>query len=147
MVDALLESWRVLQPDGLMVDLRPYHSNPALEIMATGGCLADDIFVPGHIDDSGGTPDDVASDEAIDEVVRQGYFIPMTQDSFKFANYWDTLDDLLAYADEKWRDFACIPPFVVEAARLCIASVGPHYRVRTRRNVHIAIYRKQKINP
>jgi hypothetical protein len=138
MVDALLESWRVLVADGIMIDLRPYHTKPALEIIT-----ADGAFVPGYIDDSGGVADDIASDNAIAEVIRQGRFVRVLQDSFKFANYWDTLGGLLEYADDRWRSFACVPPFVVEAARLCIASAGSHYQVRIRRTLHIAVYRKQ----
>ncbi|MFN2143437.1 MAG: hypothetical protein ACK2U5_23355 [Candidatus Promineifilaceae bacterium] len=138
MVDALLESWRVLVADGIMIDLRPYHTNPALEIITANG-----TFVPGYIDDSGSVADDIASDNAIAEMVRQGRFARVSHDSFRFANYWDTLDGLLAYADERWRDFACIPPFVVEAARLCVASAGSHYQVRVPRAIHIAVYKKQ----
>jgi hypothetical protein len=138
MVDALLESWRVLVADGIMIDLRPYHTKPALEIIT-----AEDTFVPGYIDDSGGVADDIASDNAIAEVVRQGRFVRVLQDSFKFANYWDTLDGLLEYADDRWRGFACVPPFVVEAARLCIASAPSNYQVRIRRTMHIAVYKKQ----
>ena len=138
MVHALQECWRVLEPEGLLIDLRPFHSNPELEVIT-----ADRIFVPGHVDDRGGAPDDIAADEAIAEVVRRGLFTLTKQDLFKYADYWDTLEGLLEHADERWRDFACIPPFVVEGARRCIASSGPHYQIRVRRKVHIAVYRKQ----
>ena len=69
MVHALLECWRVLETDGILIDLRPFHSNPALEVITVEG-----IFVPGNVDDSGGAPDDIAADEAIAEMVRRGYF-------------------------------------------------------------------------
>lgn len=137
MVHALLECWRVLKPDGLLIDLRPFHSNPPLEIRT-----ADEIFVPGHVDDSGGAPDDIAADEAIAEVVRHGQFLRTMQDTFNLADYWDTLDGLLEHAEESWRDFACVPPFVVAAARRCVASAGPYYKVRVRRVIHITTYQK-----
>ena len=129
----------MLQPDGALIDSRRFHSRPAVEVLT-----ADEIFVPGQVDDSGGVADDIASDEAIAEVLRRGNFTLQMQDSFKFANYWNTLDGLLEYADERWRDFACIPPFVVEGARRCIAGSGNRYRIRIRRGMHIAVYRKQQ---
>jgi len=138
MVHALLECWRVLEPDGILIDLRPFHSNPALEVIT-----ADGIFVPGNVDDSGGAPDDIAADEAIAEMVRRGYFTLTMQDSFKFADYWDTLDGLLEHADERWRDHACIPPFVAEAARRCVAEAGSQYQIRVSREMHIAVYQKR----
>jgi hypothetical protein len=138
MVHALLECWRVLETDGILIDLRPFHSNPALEVIT-----ADEVFVPGHIDDSGGAADDIAADEAMTEVVGRGQFTLIMQDSFKFADYWDTLEGLLEHADERWRDHACIPPFVVEAARRCVAVAGSQYQIRVSREMHIAVYRKQ----
>ena len=140
MVHALLECWRVLEPEGVLIDLRPFHSKPALEIIT-----ADGIFVPGHVDDSGCVADDIASSEAIAAMVRQGYFALQKQDSFQFANYWDTLDGLLEHADEKWRDFACIPPSVVAGAWRCIAGANGRYRVRTYREMHIAVYQTQAL--
>lgn len=138
MVHALLECWRVLKTDGILIDLRPFHSQPALEVIT-----ADGVFVPGHVDDSGGAADDIAADEAIAEVLHRGYFTLKKQDSFKFADYWNTLEGLLEHADERWRDHACIPPFVAEAARRCVAEAGSQYQIRVSREMHIAVYQKR----
>ena len=97
MVHPLLECWRVLEADGLLIDLRPPHSDPALEVIT-----ADGTFVPGYVDHSEEEADDIAADEAIVEVLNRGYFILQTQDSFIFSTYWETLDGLLEYADERW---------------------------------------------
>ena len=138
MVDALLECWRVLEPGGTLIDLRPFHSQPAIEIITTDG-----TFIPGRIDDSGGAPDDIAADEAMAEVVRRGLFTLSKRDSFEFATYWDTLDGLLEYAEERWRGDACIPPFVEASARRCVAGINEPYKIRRRREIHIAVYEKQ----
>lgn len=138
MVDALRECRRVLESGGKLIDLRPFHSQPAVEIMTTEG-----IFVPGRVDDSGAVGDDIAADKAMAEAVRGGLFTLSKRTSFRFANYWETLDGLLAYAEEEWRDIACIPPFVAAGARRCVAGTADPYKIRIRRKVHIAVYEKQ----
>lgn len=121
---------------GLLVDLRPVHSNPALEILTAAG-----VTVAGHIDDAGGAPDDHAADRAIAAVVDRGCFTLTEQDAFEFANYWDTLAGVVQYADERWRDFATIPAPVVKRAQREIARARQPYRIRIRRRIHIAVYR------
>ena len=139
MVHALLECWRVLGREGTLIDLRPVQSNPPIELMTAGS-----HFVPGHVMDEAGAIDDRAADEAMGEVVRRGYFAPQIQDAFKFAIYWDTLEDLLAYADRKWRDKKRMPPEVLERARRHISGIDGRYRICIRSTVHIAVYRKQE---
>ena len=138
MVHALLESWRVLALEGKLIDLRPVHSNPAVEVITAGS-----HFVPGHLDDEADAAEDMAADEAMVEVVRRGYFAPQMQDTFKFAVYWDTLEDLLEYADRKWRD-TMLPADVREQARRHIAGIDGRYRICIRDTMHIAVYRKQE---
>ena len=79
MVHALLECWRVLGREGKLIDLRPVHSYPPIEVMSAGS-----HFVPGHVADEAGAADDMAADEAMVEVVRRGYFAPQMHDTFKF---------------------------------------------------------------
>ena len=137
MVDALGECRRVLEGGGSLIDLRPFHSRPAIESITAEG-----IFVPGRVDDSGSVPDDIAAEEAITEAVSRGLFTLNKKESFEFANYWDTLDGLLEHADEKWREYSCIPPFVIAGARRCVAGTDDPYKIRIRREVHIAVYKK-----
>ena len=139
MVHALLECWRVLGREGKLIDLRPVHSNPPIELITAGS-----RFVPGHVMDEAGAADDMAADEAMDEVVRRGFFIPQMYETFKFAVYWDTLEGLLAYADRKWRDTKRLPPEVLERARRHIAGTSGRYRLCIRSTMHIAVYRKQE---
>ena len=138
MVHALLECWRVLGQEGKLIDLRPVQSNPPIEVITAGS-----HFVPGHIVDEEEAADDMAADEAMSEVVRRGYFAPQMQDSFKFAVYWDTLEELLAYADRKWRTTK-LPPEVLERLRRYVAGIDGRYRICIRSTMHIAVYRKQE---
>ncbi len=125
-------------PGGSLIDLRPFHSNPPIEVLA-----ANDSFVAGHVNDEGGAPDDVAADGAIDETLRRGFFTLEKEDPFMFAFYWDTLESLLDYASEKWRDFAYVPSPVIDRAQRYIKGINPPYQVRIRRPIHLAIYEKQ----
>jgi hypothetical protein len=138
MVDALLECWRVLEPGGTLIDLRPFHSNPAVEIIT-----ANEILQPGNINDEGGAADDEAADEALAETVRRGAFALEMQDSFQFANYWDTLQEMLDYAAEKWRDFSIIPAETIEKSWRFIADSDGPYQMRVRRKINMAVYRKR----
>ncbi len=60
MVHALQEAWRVLLPNGIMIDLRPRSDNMPLEILHKDG-----IDSAGLVDMSPGLADDQAADEAI----------------------------------------------------------------------------------
>ena len=84
----------MLEPDGILVDLRPIHSNPALEIL-----VGEEQYMPGHLLDEDGEPDDIASHEAVAEVVRRGYFALEKKENFKYADYWESLDEMLDYYD------------------------------------------------
>ena len=79
------------------------------------------------------------------EAVRRDYFSQVGQTTFTYADYWDTLDELLAYAAARWADFACISPFVEQAARRCIAAAPGSCRIRVRRAMHLAVYRRQPV--
>jgi hypothetical protein len=137
MVHALQECRRVLKGGGSLIDLRPFYSQPAIEIITTDG-----IYVPGHVDDTGGATADITADEAITEVIRSGLFTLRKRASFNISDFWDTLDGLLEHAEEKWGENACIPPFVVAAARRCTVEKEGPYKIRIGKEMHIAVYTK-----
>ena len=139
MVHALLECWRVLGREGKLIDLRPLHSNPPLEVITIAS-----RFVPGHMVDRTGAVDDIAADEAMDEVVSRGFFAPQMRDAFKFSLYWDTLEEMLAYGEIKWRDTQRFPPEVLERAQEHIAGSDGRYLICIPNTIHIAVYRKME---
>ncbi len=139
MVDALLECWRVLGREGILVDLRPLHADRPVELLTAGAC-----FVPGHVVDISGEADDAACVKALDHVVRSGYFAPRWQDTFEFAIYWDTLAGFAAFAAEKWLEKRRLAPQVIERARSHVARMAGPYRMRIPYTMHIATYSKQE---
>lgn len=137
MVHALKELWRVLVPQGSMIDLRPLAQNPPVEIV-----VGEQIFLAGRADVSSAMPDDVASDESLDEVVGEGRFIREHEELFDYAIYWDTLDEMLAYAEWSWIRVSLPEAMLTETRRL-LASSGEGTRLRVRRRMVISQYRKQ----
>lgn len=139
MVHALLECWRVLSREGNLIDLRPLHAKPEIEVIAAAS-----RFVSGHLVDEAGVADDMAAGEAMNEVVRRGQFALQMSDAFKFTSYWDTLEGMLAYNERKWRDTERLPAEVLDRTRKYIAGTGGRYRVCIHNTMHLALYRKQE---
>ncbi len=136
MVHALKEIWRVLTPQGCLVDLRPLHSNPLLEIVSQG-----DVAVAGQIDETEGIPNDTAANKALAQVVQEKWFTQEQVAAFNFASYWDTPDELKAYAAERWRN-SHIPAEALTKARGLMAERGEAAKVRVLFKMLIARYRK-----
>jgi hypothetical protein len=139
MVDALLESWRVLQRQGVLVDLRPVHRDRAVEVLS-----ADGRFTAGYVVDLTGAADDVACAEAIDHVLHSKHFAPKTQDAFDFAVYWDDLPAFAAFAEEKWVSKRRLDPQALQRAEAHIAQICGPYRLRMRYRMHLAVYCKEE---
>jgi hypothetical protein len=139
MVHALLESWRILRWEGALIDLRPLHSDRAVELLVDNA-----RFVPGMVRDITDGADDIACAKAIDHVVDNGHFILQGEDSFEFNVYWDNLADFSAYAEEKWLTKRRLSPEVLERAQRIIVEIGNRYRIRIGYTMHLAVYRKRK---
>lgn len=137
MVDALLECWRVLGREGILIDLRPLHGDRAIELLT-----AVTPFIPGCVADITGAADDAACALAVDKVTKRGYFAEQMQDTFEFAVYWDSLEGFSAYAEAKWVEKRRLEPKVVERVRQHIAGTARAYRIRIRYTMHLAVYRK-----
>lgn len=139
MVHALLECWRTLEVGGALIDLRPLVSKPAIEIITTKR-----IFQPGSINDEVGKPDDDAADSAVSEVVQQGYFSLETQRAFKFNLYFDNLEEMIIYINEKWSQFAYIPSLVLERSRQQVAGINGPYQIRIQEQMQLGMYKKRR---
>ena len=139
MVHALLECWRILGQEGILIDLRPLHSDRAIEVLT-----ATSHFESGYIVDITGEADDIACAKAIDEVTRSGHFALQMQDTFEFAVYWDTLAGFAAYTEARGYEKRRLAPEVLERARHYISGTIDPYRIRNRYTMHLAVYRKQE---
>jgi hypothetical protein len=138
MVHALEDVWRVLIPGGILLDLRPFSSNPPLEVID-----ADGIVLPvGRLDDTPGMTEDVAANDAIGRLTRDGLFAQERNGSFPLSSNWDTLDELLAHASTFWVGSMNLTDDVVERARSLMQGAGEGARLRLWMHMVIARYRK-----
>src|SRR5262245_28499936 len=92
MVDALNESWRVLQPHGMLLDFRPLFDSAPIEIVS--GVGTEEI---GTVDDSAALSDNGAADAAVRTVVESGIFRPVANTRFETMYYCDSVEEMSEY--------------------------------------------------
>lgn len=139
MVDALLESWRVLGEEGRLLDLRPLHHTRAIELLdAAGG-----IYVPGRVRDIQGVADDIACARAVEQVLASGCFARQSQALFEFSVYWDDMAAFEAYAEQRYCAQGRLTPETLSHAWEHVRAIPGAYRVRIRYTMHLAVYGKQ----
>ena len=97
MVHALTEAHRVLKPDGILLDLRPAasHRRAGLgegERWKQVGVMRENF------------DDDIASDRAVKQVIRDGIFKQEKLIEFDLDRVMDTLPDFRAWLDDFWTD-------------------------------------------
>ena len=137
MVHALEETWRVLVPGGWLLDLRPLSKDPPLEIVSR-----DQFKLAGYLDFSAGIPDDSASDRAINALMDQGAFVNRTIRRFNFAYYWETVEQMQCYVEDRWSDIAKLPKHVVKAAYRMENEAQTTVHVRIRVLMQLGSYKK-----
>jgi hypothetical protein len=136
MVHALEETKRVLKPGGMLLDLRPVASYWPLEVFVDG-----EAKIAGRIDDSADALDDDKANEAINTVVSNKLFRQIIADSFEYHYYWDTVEQMDAFFQEKWSMDVRLPSEVLGEAKRLAASESFESKVSIRRKIIIGIYR------
>ena len=136
MVHALRESWRVLVPGGSLIDLRPLAANSPVQVV-TG----DKIVPAGQIDDSKDRLDDRAAAEAIRRIVHEGWFALEQEERFDYVSYWNTLEEMQRYIEEK-RSSLILPEQVLAEAERLVTGSSTEARLRIPFRMVISRYRK-----
>ena len=137
---ALEESWRVLRPNGELIDLRPIASDPPVEIVSDKVSKS-----AGHFDDSRRRVGDLAADQALDQVVGRGLFEQDGVKQFRFSLYWNSTDDMQAYVENRWSNGE-IPSAVLKHAEQLTKMARDSVKVRIQRKMHLATYGKMLID-
>ncbi len=135
MVHALSEARRVLKPGGCLIDLRPSTRNRSIELELASATL----FI-GEIDSSNSVSDHAAADEALAEALAAGAFQREHQTAFPYMSDLDTLADLRDFKAGLRR--SVMPESIFTQIEALTADEGANYRIRIRRELLIARYRR-----
>lgn len=134
MVDALRECWRVLEPNGWLLDLRPIASTVPIERVCTEGTTP-----IGELDGSVGIAADRASDAALREMLAERRFVRERLLSFEVALVFADKQKLLArLATPTHRRGGLTPE---EIRRLAARCEGPA-QLQTRERMSLGVYRR-----
>lgn len=124
-----------------MIDLRPIASGWPVEILTK----TSELFV-GRLDDSDRSKTDSATNRAIMDAVRSGWFRKEYEDSYDYAYYWDSVEKMKAFIEEDWSETAFLSNDVADEAQRLLLEAGAGAEIRIRRNMVIARYRKLNID-
>lgn len=138
MVHALEEIRRVLVPDGILIDLRPLADNWRVEVVSLR-----EIKRTGRVEDlPEQTNGDLASNEALKEVEKRGWFKREQDELFPFFYSWDTPSEMEEFVDDDWKDFVGMAEDTRRATRSAWAVADADSRVRVRVEIWIARWKK-----
>jgi hypothetical protein len=138
MVHALEEIRRVLVADGVLIDLRPLADNWRVEVVSLR-----EIRRTGRVEDlPEQTNGDAASNAAMDEAEKRGWFKREQDELFPFIYSWDRPSEMEEFVNDDWSDFVALGDETKRATRAAWAIADADSRVRIRMNVWIARWRK-----
>lgn len=138
MVHALGEIYRVLVPDGILIDLRPLADRWLIEVFS-----ARETRQTGHVTDLPlGLEDDEAANQAMREAEAKGWFLREREEFFPLHYVWDTASDMEKWVDEEWTDFIGLDEEVRRATRSAWALGDADSRVRVRAKMLITRWKK-----
>ena len=138
MVHALEEVWRVLAPEGILLDVRPLGAHWPIEVVS-----ASNLKETGQVMD---LPEqlegEIAANEAIQETEAGGWFRRDREEFFPFFYSWDTPSEMEEFIAEDWADFVDLSEEAKKATRSSWAVGEADSRVRVRVKVLLTKWRK-----
>jgi hypothetical protein len=138
MVHALSEIYRVLVPDGILIDLRPVSDHWRVEVVS-----AREIREIGHVTDLPlGLEDDNAANQAMTNVELNGWFKRESEEFFPIHYLWDTASEMEKWIDEEWENFIGLDEETKRTARSAWALGDGDSRVRVRVKMLLTSWRK-----
>ena len=135
---ALDEAWRVLMPQGRLIDLRPYCLEMPLELVRD-----EHMELIDSLDSSASEPDDRAADQAFAAAVHRRIIKQLTAEFFHSAYYWSSVEELLADYNEKWNDDIVLPGKVVSKAHRLVKKQPGCARLRIVVRSKLVVYERQ----
>jgi hypothetical protein len=139
MVHALRDAWRVLGPDGTLVDLRPLSASFPIDAI-----IGSDAIRIGEADSATGAEDDRAADRSIQAQAQEGWLVPRYHAHIDIYFYWDTTAAMADYM-RTGRTLKQVTPSYAEvdaALQAVSARTGAAARLRSTRRMTLASYTK-----
>jgi len=134
MVHALKEIWRVLKPDGILIDLRPIRLNVTIDLVH-----GDEMELISVYSDEWRVAKDKAADDAITTVKSENLFTFQDSAPFEYVKYYDTGQEYIDY--EAQRNPPIIhPDDVVQQVK--VADDNPGVMIRLGTAMHLTSYRR-----
>jgi hypothetical protein len=96
----------------------------------------------GRLDDNNRTREDVASNNAISEVVQKGWFKKESEYFFEYTYYWDTVEEMIEYIEADWGNSVIVPDNLLAETHRLVQAADKGVEIRIRRTMVIASYRK-----
>ena len=140
MVHALSEIRRVLVPEGVLIDLRPFSDEWRVEVVS-----ARETRETGHVTPQPvGAADDEAANRAMADVEARGWFRREADTSFPIHYVWDTASEMEAWIAEEWEGVAMLSEEVMRATRSAWALSDADSQVRVKVKMVITRWRVVK---
>ena len=121
-----------------MIDLRPVESGVKIEVVSQGKVQTAGELISMPI----GQADDQAAFRAIGEAEAKGWYVKERQENFDLFYYWDMPSEMKEYIDTEWGDYEKMEDDVYRAAQSLWSLANADARVRVRRRMLIARWRK-----
>ncbi len=137
MVHALEQFWRVLAPNGTLIDLRPICMDVVLLILTVHGWVS-----AGRVDRGGERLLDNAANLAMRTVVLRHLFTRTSLAYFITRYYWNDLEELRTDSEGKWKEDVTIAEETWRRARNLFGTTSGDDRVCVPVKRKIATYRK-----
>ncbi len=138
MVHALQEIHRVLEPDGILIDLRPLAGNWPIQVVSR-----DKIQSVGAVSDlQQGLEDDAAANRNMAVGAERGWFRRERDDFFPLHYYWDSPNEMQEYVEENWDDFIEVKAEILGRLRSLWAVAEADAVVRVQARMLITRWRK-----
>jgi hypothetical protein len=139
MVDALREIRRTVVPGGTILDVRPISEQHMVEVVPASGAAAP----LGGVDAYGALEEDRAANGAIEHALRHGWMIQESHATFAVEYWFDTAEDLDAFArcSRRLRE-AAIASGEIEERRRQLSGLEGQARVRFCRTMRLDRHRR-----
>jgi hypothetical protein len=137
MVHALREAWRLLTPQGILIDQRPLSTEGPVDIVFAG---TSDLA--GIMDMNLGLEHDIAADQAIEYVVNDNSYKELSTEKFQVAYYWKTVRGMVADIRKRWKDDVRLDENIVRHAYELFRKHRHGAQVRLLMNMKLTKYEK-----